>query len=227
MDYVEEYQFDKPVVLLGGGQCAFDLLHTLLQKNYPLIAADGGANHLRGKSVVPELIVGDLDSLVDQDEWEMLTTVVRVAEQDSTDFEKCLYTVKAPLYVALGFTGNRLDHTLAALNVMAKYCGDKTIILVADCDVLLVRRGSFGIELTAGMRLSIFPLQPVRFARSVGLLYPLDGLTLSPTAMIGTSNEVSEDAVQLDVEPASRGVYAVVLPLVALDLILNNRDFVT
>jgi len=237
----ELFEYENPVVLLGGGPYVPEHLQKLLQKGYSLIAADGGANHLINKAaasgatpdpvrelepeLTPELIIGDLDSLIEKHIWEPLTNVVRITEQDTTDFEKCLYSVSAPLYLALGFIGNRLDHTLAALNALAKTISDKSVILVAEDDVVIVCRGDFSMTLSVGMRLSIFPLEQIQFSASVGLRYALHGLTLAPTSMVGVSNEVSESWVHIEVEPvSSSGIYAVILPVSSLDQVLADRS---
>ena len=47
--------------------------------------------------------------------------MIQIAEQVTTDFEKALYSTRAPVTVALGMTGKRLDHTLAALDAVSKY----------------------------------------------------------------------------------------------------------
>ena len=70
-----------------------------------LIAADGGADALHEMRLTPEAVIGDMDSLSDMAAWRGRTRLVHLAEQDSTDFEKCLYATQAPLYVAPGFTG--------------------------------------------------------------------------------------------------------------------------
>ena len=216
------FSFNRPVVLLGGGVCVTDTLLQLLQQGYPLIAADGGANYLAELSIIPELIIGDLDSLSRQSHWESITRVVKLEEQDTTDFEKCLYSIDAPLYIGLGFTGKRLDHTLAALHVVAKYSNRKRVILVGEDDSVLVCRGAHRFVVDRGTRFSIYPLEPVTFLQSTGLFYPLDGLTLAPTTMIGTSNEVLDQQVTLETAPDSDGAYAVILPLNALTHMLEQ-----
>jgi len=216
------FSYNVPVVLLGGGDCAHDVLLQLLRQSSPLIVADGGARHLEQTAIVPELIIGDLDSLTDQWHWESLTRVIELTEQDTTDFEKCLYSVDAPLYIALGFTGRRIDHTLASLHVVAKYSSHKQVILVGQDDIVLVCRGSQKFTLDNGMRFSIFPLEPINFLRSIGLLYPLDGLTLSPTTMVGTSNQVCDSHVTIDTEPGSDGSYTVIMPVAALASIVER-----
>ncbi len=216
------FSFNKPVVLLGGGVCVTDILLRLVQHDYPLIAADGGANHLGNLSIVPEVIIGDLDSLNRRSHWESVTRVVELAEQDTTDFEKCLYSVDAPLYIAVGFTGKRLDHTLAALHVIAKYSDQKRVVLVGEDDIVFVCRHVQRLSLAKGMRLSVYPLEPVAFVQSTGLLYPLDELTLAPTTMIGTSNQVIHDQVTLETAPDSDGAYAVILPIDALATVIEQ-----
>ena len=46
-----------------------------------------------------------------------------VGEQETTDLEKCLYSVEAPLFLGVGFLGGRVDHQLAAMNALVKYAG--------------------------------------------------------------------------------------------------------
>lgn len=208
---VSTITYNEPVVLLGGGACRRDTLLQLAAK-YPVIAADGGADHLSGTHLVPDAIIGDLDSLQRRAQWESVTRVMPITEQDTTDFEKCLYSVTAPGYIALGFTGKRLDHTLASLHVLARYCDDKRVLLVGEEDIVTVTRQSQRLSLSAGSRLSIFPLEKVRYLRSIGLRYPLDGLELGPVTMIGTSNEVIAPQVTIEKATGCEGCYALVLP---------------
>jgi thiamine pyrophosphokinase len=216
---VSTITYNEPVVLLGGGACMRDTL-LRLGETYPVIAADGGADHLAGTGLVPDAIIGDLDSLQRRSHWESVTRVIAIAEQDTTDFEKCLYSVAAPVYIALGFTGKRLDHTLASLHVLARYCDDKRVLLVGEEDIVTVTRQSQQLSLSAGCRLSIFPLETVRYLRSTGLRYPLDGLELGPVTMIGTSNEVTEPEVTIEKVAGCDGCYALVLPADAFDSVL-------
>lgn len=213
----EIIQFDDPVLLVGGGELAPELLKQF--NNLPMVAADGGANHLQrmacGALCVPEIIVGDLDSLDDRAYWEGVTRVVEINEQDSTDFEKCLYSVDAPYFIAVGFCGHRLDHTLAALHAMQKFCGQKRVILVSSHDVLLVSAEPVSVQLPLQTRVSIYPLPTVTFDTSEGLEYPLNGLTLQQGQAIGTSN--SSVCGRVKINPvAGCGVFALILPVECL-----------
>ncbi|MFO7531157.1 MAG: hypothetical protein R6W93_01760, partial [Candidatus Limnocylindrales bacterium] len=61
-----------------------------------LIAADGGAAHVLAAGLVPDVVVGDFDSLADADRarLEELGVELRVAprDKDQSDMELCLLT---------------------------------------------------------------------------------------------------------------------------------------
>lgn len=216
----EKLKFDDPVVLVGGGE--LDLTFLQGMSHLPIVAADGGANQLRKHEIVPEAIVGDLDSVEDLNYWRQVSSVVKVAEQDSTDFEKCLYSIMAPCFIAIGFTGGRLDHTLAAIHILQKIHQTKQVLLVSSDDVVYVTGKSVELKLPVGTRVSLYPLNRTTFKSSSGLLYPLDNLTLQSGEMIGTSNASTEPVVTI-VPQSTGGCYALLLPLTEFNVM---REFI-
>jgi thiamine pyrophosphokinase len=176
-----------------------------------LVGADGGADAVRAAGLVPEAIIGDFDSLADPAGWDARTRLVRIAEQETTDFEKALYSTAAPVTIGLGMTGRRLDHTLAALDAVARYAAGRAIILVDEFDLALGLAGPFGFAIEPGARVSVHPLTATRFARSRGLRYPLDGLTLAPGVRTGTSNEASAAEFSIEPEAGDTGVFLLIL----------------
>lgn len=177
-----------PVTLIGGGDVCPADLDRVLAFAPTMVAADGGANRAVALGHRPDWIIGDLDSLeagaraaVPPDR------IVHIPEQDSTDFEKCLTRIEAPLIVGLGFGGPRLDHWLAVANALARYPGRPCLILGAS-DMVFAAPPRLSLDLAAGTRLSLFPLAPVT-GRSVGLRWPIEGLHFAPDGRIGTSNE--------------------------------------
>lgn len=217
----ETIKFDQPVVLVGGGEVDESLLRQF--SHLPVIAADGGANFLRQISLLPAAVIGDLDSIEDKDYWHKNSRVIELAEQDTTDFEKCLYTTEAPAFIATGFTGSRFDHTLAALHVMQKYHQKKPVILVSGDDVLYVSSSSIDLRLPVGTRVSLYPLNRVSFKSSDGLHYPLDNLTMQTGEMIGTSN-ISDKSLINIVPEFGGGCFALILPLSQLSAMAQMHD---
>jgi thiamine pyrophosphokinase len=180
--------FDTPIAIVGGGTVDAGLLRELDAAGVILIGADGGADTIDAACLVPAAIIGDLDSLVDRASWEGRTRVIHLTDQVTTDFEKAMRSTRAPVTLALGMTGGRLDHTLAALSAVLHFAGRRPILLVDAVDVALAQAGNVSLSLKAGERVSVHPLVPTGFRSSTGLLYPLDTLTLAPGGRIGTSN---------------------------------------
>jgi thiamine pyrophosphokinase len=203
--------FDGLLVIVGGGALDAELLRRVAATGAHLVGADGGGDAIRAAGLLPEAIIGDLDSLADPAAWGAETRVVRIEEQETTDFEKALYATTAPLTVGLGMTGRRLDHTLAALDAVTRHAARRKIILVDESDVALALAGPFGLAVAPGARVSVHPLTPTRFVRSSGLKYPLDGLLLAPGVRTGTSNEASTAAFTIEPEAGDDGVYLLIL----------------
>lgn len=176
------------LVIVGGGVVDLALLKQLHEQGATVIGADGGANVFAELGIVPAAIIGDMDSLKNRADWETKTQVLEIFEQETTDFEKCLYSVMAPQTICLGMSGKRLDHTLAALDIMLAYSDARELVMVSETDLILVANGYFAFEVEQGARVSVHTIWPVLFAASKGLEYPLDGLELAPGKRLGTSN---------------------------------------
>ena len=178
------------VTLIGAGDPRREDLDEALKSAPTLVAADGGADFVLGWGHMPDRVIGDLDSL-DPATRNALPEdrIHHVAEQDSTDFEKCLSRIDAPFILATGFTGGRSDHALAAVSVLARQVGPPTALIDAE-DVIFAAPDACTLDLLPGTRVSLFPMAPVR-GRSTGLRWPIDGLDLDPMGRVGTSNEAT------------------------------------
>jgi len=220
MNKINSVKFEKTLLLVGGGDLNWPLLSSLLDKDLPLVAADGGANALADNGVTPEMIIGDLDSLDSRVQREDRTRILEIYEQHTTDFEKCLYATDAPLYLAFGFLGKRFDHTLATLHSLVKYRAQKRIVLVDQVDMIWTPPPAeiFEIDLPPGTRFSIYPLEPVTFETSQGIEYPLDGLSMKQGVTIGTSNRVISKPVRIRQNKTEIGAWAVIIPNEFIDL---------
>jgi thiamine pyrophosphokinase len=192
-------RFETPVTLVGPGARDQAAVEAAQRHGPVLIAADSGADRLAEMRLAPRVVIGDMDSIADLARWRAgPQRFVQLAEQDSTDFEKCLYATEAPLYLAVGFTGRRLDHSLAVLHALLRYA-EKRVVLVGEHEVsaLAPPGATLRLKLTPGARVSIFPLLPVRATHSRGLAWPVDGLELAAGAKIGTSNQATQPIIEL------------------------------
>jgi len=151
-----------------------------------LLAADGGAKKALKYGTVPDAIIGDFDSMKLADLPIDPERFYQIFEQDSTDFEKCLYSLDAPFVIAHGVTGSRLDHSLAAMTAICKF-RNVALIVVSGKDIIFLCPSELSLTLPKGTRLSLFPMGEVS-GTAQGLEYPIDGIKFAPDGLIGTSN---------------------------------------
>ena len=94
-ELIEELELGDDVTLVGGAGFSKTLLSESLILASDLVAADGGANFLPAQSV-PKYIIGDLDSVVFSKKWvEKGSKLVRIDDQNTTDFDKCISAIKS------------------------------------------------------------------------------------------------------------------------------------
>ena len=181
------------MTLLGGGDLNPADLAESLSLAPKLVAADSGADAALSLGYRPCAVVGDLDSISDHARVSLPDgAFIHVAEQESTDFHKALSRIDAPGVLALGFTGGRSDHELAAWHT------------------LMAQRAP-----RIGTRVSLFPLAPVS-GTSQGLEWPIDGLDFAPGRRIGTSNRSVAASVRLTMDAAAM---LVILPKAHLRIV--------
>lgn len=200
-------EFKTPVTLVGGGAIDWSAFHAAQALARTVIAADGGANMFRaeaglfGGASPLAAVIGDMDSVLALEDWRRLEDcdVIPIAEQDTTDLQKCLYTVEAPLYLGVGFLGRRFDHSLAAAHALLAYAHRRVVLISAE-DVVFLAPQHWRATLAPDDRVSIYPLRHVRGVRSSGLRWPIDNLAMEAGAQIGTSNAAaaSEVAAEFD-----------------------------
>ncbi len=207
------YRFHSTITLVGAGPVRPSLLQSALALAPIAIAADGGAETLVTLGRPIHAIIGDLDSIDITENWlNSGVKIHRIDEQETTDFEKCLYSIDAPLFLGLGFLGGLTDHALAALNALMVY-ENKRIILLGEEDLTFLAPRELLVNLPVGTRVSLFPLAETTGVSSIGLRWNVAGLRMSPDGRIGTSNQVTESPVRLEFD--RRGIL-VTLPIAQL-----------
>ena len=179
--------------MVGGGGVGSQQLKTMaenINRGRPVIAADGGADRLLAEGITPDYVIGDFDSIIGRDRIPAERQII-ISDQGTTDFQKLLAVVEAPLLVGFGFLDGRIDHSLAATYAIANAPLKRTIILAGDNDAMIFCRKDFSAILPSGGRLSLWPIGEQGFEGSRGLVWPLDGLKMGYHAGLGTSNAVA------------------------------------
>ncbi len=189
-------QSQEIVLLLGAAPVAEAVFRESKAICGPVVAADGAARRALEFGVIPQAVVGDLDSLDAETRVRLPEDCVHeFAEQDSTDFDKALRSIAAPLVLALGFTGQRLDHELAVYNALVRHAERRAIVVGSD-DICFHAPAEVVLNLEPGTRVSLFPMAAVT-GRSEGLRWPIEGLRFAPDGRVGTSNQALGGPVRL------------------------------
>ncbi len=213
---------DDAILLIGNAPVDLVLLAQTEQylrahhSSLRVVAADGGALYAQQIGVQVDDLIGDFDSggarLPARRHWHQ-------ANQDNTDFDKALAQFSARVWCALGFSGGRLDHTMAVLASLANLCHTSALInpqkflLLDDAQVSRVCVGAQSFAVQPEARIGVLALRSMRFSSSQGLFWPLDGLELAPDRMVSVSNRAIASQIILTPEASSQSAaYVVTAP---------------
>lgn len=177
-----------------------------------VIAADAGYRACQREGIVPDLLLGDFDSMeppegfaqllrlpVEKDDTDTLAAIRAGLERGCTDFR---------IYGGTG--GKRLDHTLANLQslLFLRRRGARGFLYDDDFIWTVIEDEATTIEKTVEWGLvSAFCLgDRAEGVCEEGLQYPLKDAVLTPDFPVGVSNHILEPEARVSVR---RGVLAV------------------
>lgn len=149
-----------------------------------LVCCDGAYRKARALGRLPDLVVGDGDSLSAADRVALGERFVSIAEQETNDLDKAFRTAVARFggagIVILGAGGLREDHFLGnvfRLPGFARAAPD--VAMVTDAGTFTVVTGARRYACRPGEAVSVFAPDPAARATSEGLEWPLDGVSLA------------------------------------------------
>ena len=201
----------ETVILVGGSKVKLKTLKAISNK-HSVYAADSGANILIDEQINFESVIGDMDSIDSKILKNKNHKAIFIEDQNSTDLQKCLNTIKAKMFIGFGFLDQRLDHTLASLTAICQHNVARAIILVGEIDTVIFVKGEWSCSIPSGTRLSIWPLSNQLFLESSGLKYSLNNLNMDPINLIGTSNETVKE--RFSIKPSNKypARYVTIIP---------------
>lgn len=186
-----------------------DSARRLLRPDDFILAADGGTRHASTLGLTPSIVIGDLDSVTEEERGKMKEDGVAIIQhprdKDATDLELALdYAVENGFreIVIVAALGNRLDQTLGNLSLL-------TDPRLSTCDLRLADgvesasfcRGQSQVEGRRGDLVSLIPWGgEVRGISAEGLRWPLSNETLLPHKTRGISNELLGEVANIQIQ---------------------------
>jgi thiamine pyrophosphokinase len=200
----------RAVVFVNGEVRDYAALARWLRPGDHLIGADGGTRHILALNLMPNAVVGDLDSIEPETVAELIAMGVDVERypvaKDQTDLELAIergLCSGADEILLLGALGGRLDQTLANLLILAQRNWPVPLQLAEGNELAQVLRSGESLTLHAapGSTVSAIPLSAVVTGITyAGLEYPLQDATLTIGSTRGVSNVVASSPATVTIK---------------------------
>jgi thiamine pyrophosphokinase len=204
-------------IILLNGKIPFKILSKYYKKDIYLICADGASNDLKKHKIIPNIVIGDLDSA----KKETLNyfrkkgvEIRKIIEQDTTDFEKSLlYSIENNFKKILifGASSKRQDHTLNNYSVLKRYYEALDLKIIDNKFEIFFIDKIISFEYPKKKSISIMPFPIAKGITTKGLKYKLENEDLELGIREGTLN-VSESK-------------NIVIEFTSGDLLLFKRHF--
>lgn len=179
-----------------------------------VICADGGGNHAVSSGRIPDVLIGDLDSISDENLIKCQKGKTEIKkyprEKDQTDLELAAEYAERILQsngdsqdeiLLYAAGGKRLDHLLGNIALMlgAAKNGRRIRMVQENYQAWIILPGKEIIYGLQGQELSLIPLSEEAKVTSKGLYYELSDLTLFQSSTRGVSNVLREDQAEIEV----------------------------
>lgn len=192
----------KHCVIFGAGK--YDAFAPVIPNGATVTAADAGLNKCREIGIVPDIILGDFDSLGEVPNGKKVVTLP--VEKDITD---TYAAVDAGLsegcnsFLIYGGMGGRPDHSMANYALCASLSRRKIPCrLFGDgYEVTALTDGKMTLYGKTGDTVSVFSFtEKSEGVTYSGLKYPLSNAVLDSFFALGVSNELVSDVAEIEVK---------------------------
>ena len=169
------------VILNGQMPTDYAIINQITNSDY-IIAVDGSANKLFDLEIIPDVIIGDLDSLQHINNKNI--ELVKTPNQNKTDFRKTLEWCieKNILNISIfGISGESEDHFLGNYYTLSDFGEKISWKAFTDFSVISPCMGNKKFESFKGQKVSLFCMKGSSTVNSENLEYPLQSYHLKPS----------------------------------------------
>jgi thiamine pyrophosphokinase len=168
----------------------------------PLLAADGGADHIARLGLRPTTVVGDLDSIsAGTRAWLGEDRMIHRPDQDRTDLDKAIEYAFEEIgvtdLVVLAALGGRTDHDLGNLGLLARLAMGERLVFEGTDERVLAVAGEASLAAHAGETWSFWTYDPSVRVTVEGVRWPFHDAAIAVGDRPSISNEASGDQVRI------------------------------
>ena len=200
----------RAAIFLNGAPDSERLVQAVAGRADLVVAADGGASYALAAGIVPDLIVGDMDSLGEdlaRDAERRGAEVERhPARKDKMDGHIAVLAAGERGATAADFvcaTGKQPGAVFAVPHILlaAERIGMRSTVVADWGRMFVLEAGLRVVGGAAGDSVSIFPLSgPATGVTLEGMAYPLQNANLQPGDTLGFHNELLGTEAKVSVE---------------------------
>ena len=207
----------RAVIFANGNLSDLSQAKNIITKEDYLIAADGGIKHILKLGLTPQIIIGDFDSTplslqkklikMSKEQKSLFPTMIKYpTKKDKTDFELAINFALEKKYhqiIIFGILGNRIDHSMANIFLLAKIQTENKLITVKifeDNKEIYILNKEIIINGQIGDEVSIIPVsEKLEGVVTDGLEYQLNNETLFFGSTRGISNVLNKTSAKITV----------------------------
>lgn len=191
-------KYKRAIVVCAGHMGDYGYLRSYFKGEEYIIGVDSGARHLKNMGIYPDLLVGDFDSILEEDLRDFILRdipIIRYPEnKNETDSELAVMLAADRGFkeiILMGALGLRFDHSMANVFLLKAILdrGIKGWIVDEKNRITVIDRG-ITLKKEQGIKVSLLPLgERVTGITTGGLAYPLKDAEMVPGPTRGISNE--------------------------------------
>ncbi|MDD5622234.1 MAG: thiamine diphosphokinase [Actinomycetota bacterium] len=186
-----------------------------------IIGADGGAENALRMNLVPDIVIGDMDSIKAADKEKIRARsnktgyISTSSYKDKSDAQLAVeyaFDLGIKKIIILGALGGRIDHSIANIFLLASpFLRNIDIRILTDTSEIVIMRKSGAITGDIGATVTLISLSPYTyFIKTEGLKYMLENEKLIFSPVRGISNIFTEKKAYIKIK---KGILLVIKQL--------------
>lgn len=163
-----------------------------------IVCCDGAANSFIENGNIPDAIVGDLDSISEENKQKYTDILHLITEQDNNDLTKAVkFCIEKGIndITIVGGTGLREDHTIGNISLLSEYVLLIKVRMITNWGVFTPINNNTVFKSFIGEKVSIFAIDQTPMT-TIGVKYPINNRVLS-NWWEGTLNESVGDSFSI------------------------------
>lgn len=175
MNIITDKDHSSAVIIANGRYPHHPIPLAEIENASYIVCCDGAANNFIETGMIPNAIIGDLDSISEENKEKYASILYHETEQENNDLTKAvLFCLRKGItnISIVGGTGLREDHTIGNISLLAEYVLKANVRMITNWGIFTPIKSNHTFNSFAGEKVSIFDIdrQPMT---TTGLEYPI------------------------------------------------------